>query len=153
MVITYSKSKDQPGKMPTLLVVNFCFFSFFFFHLTYSRWTSSSPSCLWSLRIFSSLPSSRLTFFYRDASSALLQLVNQWLNFTYSRSHAFRYERTQILLNRENEYFPVPVRASEFGLARRVQPSRPASASSFSILRLSLVLTHGIPPDFRGGVH
>ena len=34
-------------------------------------------------------------FFYRDASSALLQLVNQWLNFTYSRSHAFRYERKQ----------------------------------------------------------
>ena len=31
--------------------------------------------------------------FYRDASSALLQLVNQWLNFTSSRSHAFRYER------------------------------------------------------------
>ena len=31
--------------------------------------------------------------FYRDPSSALLQLVNQWLNFTYSRSHAFRYER------------------------------------------------------------
>ena len=31
--------------------------------------------------------------FYRDASSALLQLVYQWLNFTYSRSHAFRYER------------------------------------------------------------
>ena len=31
--------------------------------------------------------------FYSDASSALLQLVNQWLNFTYSRSHAFRYEK------------------------------------------------------------
>ena len=28
--------------------------------------------------------------FYRDASSALLQIVNQWLSFTYSRSHAFR---------------------------------------------------------------
>ena len=56
-------------------------------------------------------------------------------------------------LNRENEYSPVPVRASEFGLARRVQSSRPASACSFSILRLNLVLTHGIPPDFRGGVH
>ena len=66
---------------------------FFFFHLTYSRWTSSLPSCLWSQRIFPSLPGSRLTIFYRDASSALLQLVNQWLNFTYSRSHAFRYER------------------------------------------------------------
>ena len=48
---------------------------------------------LWSLRIFPSLPGSRLTIFYRDASSALLQLVNQWLNFTYSSSHAFRYER------------------------------------------------------------
>ena len=66
---------------------------FFFFHLTYSRWTSSLPSCLLSQRIFPSLPGSRLTIFYRDASSALFQLVNQWLNFTYSRSHAFRYER------------------------------------------------------------
>ena len=57
-------------------------------------------------------------------------------------------------LNRENKYSPVPVRAWEFGLARRVQPSRPASACSFSmLLRLNLVLTHGIPPDFRGGVH
>ena len=69
---------------------------------------------MWSQRIFPSLPGSRLVvvvvvvftlktvltsiqyalqFFYRDASSALLQLVNQWLNFTHSRSHAFRYER------------------------------------------------------------
>ena len=64
-----------------------------FFNLTYSRWTSSLPSCLWSHRIFLSLPGSRLTIFYRDARSALLQLVNRWLNFTYSRSHAFRYER------------------------------------------------------------
>ena len=38
-------------------------------------------------------PIHALHCFYRDASSALLQLVNQWLNFTYSRSHAFRYER------------------------------------------------------------
>ena len=72
------------------------------------------PSCLWSLRIFPSLPGSRLTiffiamhtkdlpisprftpydFFYRDANSAIVQLVNQWLNFTYSRSLAFRYGR------------------------------------------------------------
>ena len=52
------------------------FLLFFFFNLTYSRWTSSLPSCLWSQRIFPSLPGSRLTIFYRDASSALLQLVN-----------------------------------------------------------------------------
>ena len=31
-------------------------------------------------------------------------------------------------LNRENGYFPVPVRAREFGLARRIRQSRPASA-------------------------
>ena len=64
----------------------------YYFSLTYSRWTSL-PSFLWSLRIVPSLPGSRLTIFYRDASSALLQLVNQWLNFTYSRCHTFRYER------------------------------------------------------------
>ena len=56
-------------------------------------------------------------------------------------------------LNREIEHSPVPVRALEFGLTRRVQPSRPASACSFYILRLNLVLTYGIPPVFRGGVH
>ena len=33
-------------------------------------------TCLWSLRIVPSLPGSRFTVFYRDASSALLQLVN-----------------------------------------------------------------------------
>ena len=39
-----------------------------------------------SRRILPSISGSRLTKFYRSASSALLQLVNQWLNFTYSRS-------------------------------------------------------------------
>ena len=31
--------------------------------------------------------------FYRDASSVILQLVNQRLIFTYSRFHTFRYGR------------------------------------------------------------
>ena len=66
---------------------------FFFLNLTYSGWISLLPSCLWSLRIFPSLPGSRLTIFKRDASSAILQLVNQWLYFTSSRSHAFHYGR------------------------------------------------------------
>ena len=47
----------------------------------------------WSPRIFPSLPDSRLTNFYRDASPALLHLVNQWFNFTYSRTHVFCYGR------------------------------------------------------------
>ena len=33
-------------------------------------------------------------------------------------------------LNKENEYFPVSVRACEFGLARRIRQSRPASVCS-----------------------
>ena len=33
-------------------------------------------------------------------------------------------------LNTENDFFPIPVRAREFGLARRVRQSRPASACS-----------------------
>ena len=31
-------------------------------------------------------------------------------------------------LNRENGHFPVPFRALQFGLSKRVRPSRPASA-------------------------
>ena len=50
----------QCGLSPPLCLV-YLFFSFF--HLTYSRWTSSLPSCLWSQRIFPSLPGSRLTIF------------------------------------------------------------------------------------------
>ena len=74
-------------QVPRVLLPLFCCtFFFFFFNLTYSRWTSSLPSCLLSLRIFPSLPGSRLTIFYRDASSTLLQLVNQWLNLHYCLS-------------------------------------------------------------------
>ena len=39
------------------------YFSFLFFNLTYIRWTSSLPSCLWSQRIFPFLLGSRLTIF------------------------------------------------------------------------------------------
>ena len=56
-------------------------------------------------------------------------------------------------VNKDNEYFLVPVRALEFKLAKRVRQSRPASSCSFSKLRLNLVLTHGIPLYFRGGIH
>ena len=40
-------------------------------------------------------------------------------------------------VNRENDHFPVPVRAWEFGLTRQVRLSRPAYARLFSILRLN----------------
>ena len=50
-------------------------------------------------------------------------------------------------LNRESEHFPVPVRAPENLV------SRDGFGLLISILRLNLVLTYGIPPEFRGGVH
>ena len=40
--------------------------------------------------------------------------------------------------------FPILVRAWEFGLARRVRPSCPASARSLTTLRLNVVLTRGL---------
>ena len=49
---------DTPAFRPPMLL-----FFFFFLNLTYSRWTSSLPSCLWSQRIFPSLPGSRRTIF------------------------------------------------------------------------------------------
>ena len=40
-------------------------------------------------------------------------------------------------ITRNNDVFPVPVRACKIGFAGRVRPSRPASARSFSTLRLN----------------
>ena len=53
--------------------------------------TATLPSCLWLPRIFPSLPGSRLTIFYRGASSTTRQpMVEFYFN---SRSHHFRYGR------------------------------------------------------------
>ena len=91
LIACFHFSSDVQHSISTVL---FSFF-FLFFHLTYSRWTSSLPSCLWSQRIFPSLPSSRLTFFFiaMQVQHSYNSSTNVWLNFTYSRSHAFRYER------------------------------------------------------------
>ena len=56
-------------------------------------------------------------------------------------------------LNRENSIFPCPC------ACLRIWPRETGSAVPsrvsllISILRLNLVLTYGIPPEFRGGVH
>ena len=55
-------------------------------------------------------------------------------------------------LNKENEYFPVHVRSRLRIWSRgtgSVIPSRVSMLISI-ILRLNLVLTYGIPPEFRG---
>ena len=57
-------------------------------------------------------------------------------------------------LNRENEYFPVRVRSRLRIWPRETGSAVPSRVSLLiSILRLNLVLTCGIPTDFRGGVH
>ena len=53
-------------------------------------------------------------------------------------------------LNRENEYFPVCVRPENLVSRGSAVPSRVSLL--ISILRRNLVLTYGIPPEFRGGV-
>ena len=57
-------------------------------------------------------------------------------------------------LSRENSYFPAPYvpenLVSRDGFSRPV-PRQPADSPY--CIRLNLVLTYGIPPEFRGGVH
>ena len=56
-------------------------------------------------------------------------------------------------LNKENEYFLVCPRSLLRIWSHEIGSAGPASACSFYILRLNLVLTRGIPPAFRSGVH
>ena len=169
---------DQPGKVAN--PARGPFFSFlFFFHLTYSRWTSSLPSCLWSQRIFPSLPGSRLTFFLSRCKFSTLttrQLMVEFYLLTFprfplrkkqhksyfgtNRTHDFRTSRcAAYLLDYSGDelgqgklMFPCP-RACLRIWSRGTGLAVPFSASLLiSILRLNLVLTYGIPPEFRGGV-
>ena len=56
-------------------------------------------------------------------------------------------------LNRENVFFPCP-RSRLRIWSREAASAVPSRVSLLiSILKLSLVLTYGIPPEFRGGVH
>ena len=88
---------------------------------------------------------------YCEAKQTAVQVAKYTLSIymvtTYSRVWINRV-RLPILLvvswTGKNEYSPVPVPVLKFGLASRVQPSRPASACSFSILRLNLSMMHDI---------
>ena len=88
--IEISIQERHAEKLP---VDAFTFLYFFFFNLTYSRWTALLLSCLWSLRIFPSLPSSRLTIFLSRCKFSTLATRQPMVESTYSRSHAFRCER------------------------------------------------------------
>ena len=73
---------------------------------------------------------------------------------TYSRVQINRKVANPVhMISWSGKNFLVPVHAWKFGFARQVWPSRPVSACSFSIITLNLVLTQGIPPNVRSGVH
>ena len=56
-------------------------------------------------------------------------------------------------LNRERYFFPCPCSRLRIW-SRETGSAVPSRVSLFiSILGLNMVLTYGIPPDFRGGVH
>ena len=75
------------------------FFSFFFFNLTYSRWTSSLTSCLWSQRIFPSLPGSRLTIFLSRCKFSTLTTRQPMVDF-----YLLAFPRFPLRKNRHKSY-------------------------------------------------
>ena len=60
-----------------------------FFNLTYSRCTSALPSCLWSQRIFPSLPGSRLTIFLSRCKFSTLTTRQPMVEFYLLTSPRF----------------------------------------------------------------
>ena len=72
---------------------------------------------------------------------------------TYSRVQIKRKIANPVHGQLNREKFPCPRSRLKFGFARQVWPSRPVSVCSFSILTLNLVLTQGVPPNVRSGVH
>ena len=90
----------MPLKAHLRCPVHFFFFFFFFsLNLTYSRWTSSLPSCLWSQRIFPSLPGSRLRpFLTRKLFQEILGLEGSKIS----------WEKTPFLTRKFPEKFPRP---------------------------------------------
>ena len=76
------------------------FFLFFFFNLTYGRWTSPLPSCLWSLRIFPSLPGSRLTILLSRCKFSTLTTRQPMVEF-----HSLTFPRFLLRKKEHKSYF------------------------------------------------
>ena len=82
------------------------------------------------------------TSFYRDAGSALLRLVNQWLNFSYSRPHAFRYG------NQKKKFTPAESQTHKFRLSgHKLFPLVHGGSPCYNILMVVLLLLLILFPD------
>ena len=113
------------------------FFSFFFFHLTYSRWTSSLPSCLWSQRIFPSLPGSRLTIFLSRCKFSTLTTRQPMVEFyllTFPRFPLRKKEHKSYFgKNRTHDFRTSRCAAYLLDHSLRIFPSLPGSRLRFFI--------------------
>ena len=129
-----------------LLLLLMIFSFFFFFHLTYSRWTSSLPSCLWSQRIFPSLPGSRkfstlttrqpmVEFYLLTFPRFPLRKKEHKSYFGKNRTHDFRTSRcTAYLLDHSGD---------ERGL-KKIQATSAVEGLGFGELLLYCILQHTI---------
>ena len=100
------------------------FLFFFFFHLTYSRWTSSLPSCLWSQRIFPSLPGSRLTFFLSRCKFSTLTTRQPMVEFyllTFPRFPLRKKEHKSYLVKNRTHDFRTSRCAGTFNMPTSYQ--------------------------------
>ena len=93
-------------------LLSFLFFLFFFFHLTYSRWTSSLPSCLWSQKIFPSFPGSRLTIFLSRCKFSTLTTRQPMVEF-----YLLKFPRFPLRKKEHKSYFGVRIELTTSVLA------------------------------------
>ena len=87
-------------------------YTLFFFHLTYSRWTSSLPSCLCSKRIFPSLPGSRLIIFLSRCKFSTLTTRQPMVDF-----YLLTFPRFPLRKKEHKSYFGKN-RTHDFGTSR-----------------------------------
>ena len=115
------------------------------------------PFSLLCMKSTSYVFSFRMVFFYFFVTTGWIFDIRLMYGHIYSKSmdqpgKVASPARGQ--LNRENEYFPVRVRSCLRIWSRETGSAVPSRVSLLiSILRLNMVLTYGIPPEFRGGVH
>ena len=121
------------------------FFSFLFFHLTYSRWTSSLPSCLWSQRIFPSLPGSRLTIFLSRCKFSTLTTRQPMVEFyllTFPRFPLRKKEHKSYLGKNRTHDFRTS-RCAAYLLDHSGDYHRILLLHTMACVLLSLVALHG----------
>ena len=131
MVITYSKGMDQPGKVANP-----------------ARGQLNSEQG----KLIFPCPRSRLKIWSRKTGSAVPPRVSLliWMD---QPGKVANPARGQLNSEQGKLIFPCPRLRLKIWSRKTGSAVPPRVSLPISIIRLKLVLTYGIPPDFRGGVH